>query len=142
MAPSQVDRGTCRRRNQKKWVLLQTVGIEPTLLRTRALSVRLNRSAKTAILQVSPIHDVHVVSENDRYDFMAQWQRVGFQTRRLGVRFPLRSSTFFGSTTQPLTTFFPLPSPHPRRHKQIGLRVKIFPRRDLNPGLVGENHIS
>jgi hypothetical protein len=27
---------------------LQSVGIEPTLLRTRALSVRLNRSAKTA----------------------------------------------------------------------------------------------
>ena len=28
---------------------LQSVGIEPTLLRTRALSVRLNRSAKTAL---------------------------------------------------------------------------------------------
>ena len=27
---------------------MQSVGIEPTLLRTRALSVRLNRSAKTA----------------------------------------------------------------------------------------------
>ena len=32
---------------------------------------------------------VHVVN-----DFMAQWQRVGFQTRRLGVRFPLRSFHF------------------------------------------------
>jgi hypothetical protein len=30
-----------------------------------------------------------------RCDFMAQWQRVGFQTRRLGVRFPLRSFTTF-----------------------------------------------
>ena len=29
---------------------MQSVGIEPTLLRTRALSVRLNRSAKTALL--------------------------------------------------------------------------------------------
>ena len=28
---------------------MQSVGIEPTLLRTRALSVRLNRSAKTAL---------------------------------------------------------------------------------------------
>ena len=35
---------------QKNWFALQTVGIEPTLLRTRALSVRLNRSAKSAIL--------------------------------------------------------------------------------------------
>jgi hypothetical protein len=34
---------------QKKKGVLQSVGIEPTLLRTRALSVRLNRSAKTAI---------------------------------------------------------------------------------------------
>jgi hypothetical protein len=30
--------------------MMQSVGIEPTLLRTRALSVRLNRSAKTALL--------------------------------------------------------------------------------------------
>ncbi len=30
---------------------MQSVGIEPTLLRTRALSVRLNRSAKTAAVQ-------------------------------------------------------------------------------------------
>jgi hypothetical protein len=28
-------------------------------------------------------------------DSMAQWQRVGFQTRRLGVRFPLGSVLFF-----------------------------------------------
>jgi hypothetical protein len=28
-------------------------------------------------------------------DSMAQWQRVGFQTRRLGVRFPLGSFFFF-----------------------------------------------
>jgi hypothetical protein len=32
---------------------MQSVGIEPTLLRTRALSVRLNRSAKTAITNTS-----------------------------------------------------------------------------------------
>ena len=32
---------------------LQSVGIEPTLLRTRALSVRLNRSAKTANWRLS-----------------------------------------------------------------------------------------
>ena len=31
--------------------MMQSVGIEPTLLRTRALSVRLNRSAKTASVQ-------------------------------------------------------------------------------------------
>jgi hypothetical protein len=30
---------------------MQSVGIEPTLLRTRALSVRLNRSAKTALME-------------------------------------------------------------------------------------------
>jgi hypothetical protein len=69
---------------------LQSVGIEPTLLRTRALSVRLNRSAKTAsltklVVSIGPVTN----------DFMAQWQRVGFQTRRLGVRFPLRSFYFF-----------------------------------------------
>ena len=66
--------------SQKK---VQSVGIEPTLFRTRALSVRLNRSAKTAMWKTE--------SKND---FMAQWQRVGFQTRRLGVRFPLRSFIF------------------------------------------------
>ena len=32
--------------------MMQSVGIEPTLLRTRALSVRLNRSAKTATVQI------------------------------------------------------------------------------------------
>ena len=31
--------------------MMQSVGIEPTLLRTCALSMRLNHSAKTAILQ-------------------------------------------------------------------------------------------
>ena len=62
---------------------LQSVGIEPTLLRTRALSVRLNRSAKSAYMTA--------IQKND---FLAQWQRVGFQTRRLGVRFPQRSFTF------------------------------------------------
>ena len=35
------------------------MGIEPTLLRTRALSVRLNRSAKTAILVAVAVHHVH-----------------------------------------------------------------------------------
>ena len=39
-----------------KLFTLQTVGIEPTLLRTRALSVRLNRSAKSAILTVWKSH--------------------------------------------------------------------------------------
>ncbi len=72
---------------------MQSVGIEPTLLRTRALSVRLNRSAKTAIhrLWSKTIH----LGYRGRSDFMAQWQRVGFQTRRLGVRFPLRSFSIF-----------------------------------------------
>ena len=41
-------------------MLLQTVGIEPTLLRTRALSVRLNRSAKTAI--------AYIVGTNSNYN--------------------------------------------------------------------------
>ena len=78
--------------------MVQSVGIEPTLLRTRALSVRLNRSAKTAVTLVQ-VRDskskVHVGYYTK--DFMAQWQRVGFQTRRLGVRFPLRSFAFFNS---------------------------------------------
>jgi hypothetical protein len=39
---------------------VQSVGIEPTLLRTRALSVRLNRSAKTANL-LRPTHAGQVV---------------------------------------------------------------------------------
>ena len=34
---------------------LQSVGIEPTLLRTRALSVRLNRSAKTASIGLDDV---------------------------------------------------------------------------------------
>ncbi len=74
-----------------------------------------NRSAKSAILWLWRSH-AHVLEI--RYDFMAQWQRVGFQTRRLGVRFPLRSSLF------------------------LCILQKVFPCRDLNPGLVGENHIS
>ena len=37
--------------------MMQSVGIEPTLLRTRALSVRLNRSAKTASLGTRTIHE-------------------------------------------------------------------------------------
>ena len=35
------------------------MGIEPTLLRTRGLSVRLNRSAKTAVLVTVAVHHVH-----------------------------------------------------------------------------------
>lgn len=61
-----------RSRVQKKSEVLQSVGIEPTLLRTRALSVRLNRSAKTAILQVSAgqrVHDICVVPVN-----MTSWR--------------------------------------------------------------------
>ena len=37
-----------KHREFKQKVFLHSVGIEPTLLRTRALSVRLNRSAKSA----------------------------------------------------------------------------------------------
>jgi hypothetical protein len=50
---------------QKSVKSMQSVGIEPTLLRTRALSVRLNRSAKTAIPTMvcpGPRLDVGVVS--------------------------------------------------------------------------------
>jgi hypothetical protein len=55
----------------KKVGHLRTVGIEPTLLRTRALSVRLNRSAKSAIVHTMASHDVHVVaSEID----MTSWR--------------------------------------------------------------------
>ena len=36
---------------------MQTVGIEPTLLRTCALSMRLNHSAKTAPQESPPKHD-------------------------------------------------------------------------------------
>ena len=50
---------------------LQSVGIEPTLLRTRALSVRLNRSAKSATVHYSVSHHVHVVAnETD----MTSWR--------------------------------------------------------------------
>lgn len=48
----------CKVPGTKKSEVLQSVGIEPTLLRTRALSVRLNRSAKTAILQELAGHHV------------------------------------------------------------------------------------
>ena len=51
--------------------MLQTVGIEPTLLRTRALSVRLNRSAKSAIIYKSASQDVHVV---DKEADMTSWR--------------------------------------------------------------------
>jgi hypothetical protein len=55
----------------KKIGHLRTVGIEPTLLRTRALSVRLNRSAKSAIVHTLATHHVHVVtSETD----MTSWR--------------------------------------------------------------------
>ena len=47
----------------KKLGHLRTVGIEPTLLRTRALSVRLNRSAKSAIVQKMASQNVHVVAK-------------------------------------------------------------------------------
>ena len=40
---------------------MQSVGIEPTLLRTRALSVRLNRSAKTAITR----QQVHLQAKSE-----------------------------------------------------------------------------
>ena len=40
-------------KSKKSKKSMQSVGIEPTLLRTRALSVRLNRSAKTAIPEFS-----------------------------------------------------------------------------------------
>ena len=50
---------------------LQSVGIEPTLLRTRALSVRLNRSAKSAIVQKMASHNVHVVA---RKTDMTSWR--------------------------------------------------------------------
>jgi hypothetical protein len=46
----------------KKLGHLRTVGIEPTLLRTRALSVRLNRSAKSAIVHTMASRHVHVVA--------------------------------------------------------------------------------
>ena len=57
---------------------MQSVGIEPTLLRTRALSVRLNRSAKTA-----PLGKRTTTHENNS---MKQCQT--------GVRFPLGPFTF------------------------------------------------
>ncbi len=111
--------------------VLQSVGIEPTLLRTRALSVRLNCSAKTANMtyieivvnsRTDVVRNLKVANVGRCYkvlsitfDSMAQWQRVGFQTRRLGVRFPLGSTFSFAK--------------HPR---PIG--SKSFPRRDLNPG--------
>jgi hypothetical protein len=55
----------------KKVGPLRTVGIEPTLLRTRALSVRLNRSAKSAIVQKMASHNVHVVA---RKTDMTSWR--------------------------------------------------------------------
>jgi hypothetical protein len=45
----------------KKVGHLRTVGIEPTLLRTRALSVRLNRSAKSATVHTLVGHHVQVI---------------------------------------------------------------------------------
>ena len=170
--------------DQKKVVQLQSVGIEPTLLRTRALSVRLNRSAKTAIpcaaMAISNVGCCSMLSSS--YDFMAQWQRVGFQTRRLGVRFPLRSSPFLVPLPSPcLPWVWDTPKTRPWDSNPgppvgagddglgahlVGLEdsppstkvdgegsasvwavlapqlAKDFPRRDLNPGLVGENHIS
>ena len=51
---------------------LQSVGIEPTLLRTRALSVRLNRSAKTAITPPTAIYDVQCRLQ--RYADMTSWR--------------------------------------------------------------------
>jgi hypothetical protein len=46
----------------KKVDHLRTVGIEPTLLRTRALSVRLNRSAKSAIIHEMASPNFHVLA--------------------------------------------------------------------------------
>ena len=52
---------------------------------------------------ISPLSYVTPASTRTvRADYMAQWQRVGFQTRRLGVRFPLWSVCFCKSNTAKL----------------------------------------
>ena len=48
----------------------------------------------------TPIHSKHALQQirpkiASRTEAMAQWQRVGFQTQRLGVRIPLASYLFF-----------------------------------------------
>ena len=42
---------------------MHSVGIEPTLFRTRALSVRLNRSAKSAYNRYLDIHIINIFKE-------------------------------------------------------------------------------
>ena len=90
---------------------MQSVGIEPTLLRTRALSVRLNRSAKTALCSTRI---------QERFHGAMATRRI--PDPKIGGSIPSEIIHFFFNPT-----------------KQDN---KKFPRRDLNPGLVGENHIS
>ena len=92
---------------------MQSVGIEPTLLRTRALSVRLNRSAKTALC---------LTKIQERFHGAMATRRI--PDPKIG-----------GSIPSEVTTFFV-------RWERAREHQKMFPRRDLNPGLVGENHIS
>jgi hypothetical protein len=92
---------------------MQSVGIEPTLLRTRALSVRLNRSAKTALC---------LTKIQERFHGAMATRRI--PDPKIG-----------GSIPSEIIHFFLLFNPTKQDNKK-------FPRRDLNPGLVGENHIS
>ena len=91
---------------------MQSVGIEPTLLRTRALSVRLNRSAKTALC---------LTKIQERFHGAMATRRI--PDPKIGGSIPSEVITFLRPAKAPLSK-------------------KSFPRRDLNPGLVGENHIS
>ena len=69
-----------------------TITVLPALILMSAQIVS-TQSDKFVILQDSP-RQIAMWAEA-----MAQWQRVGFQTQRLGVRIPLASHLFFGFLT-------------------------------------------
>ena len=69
-----------------------TITVLPALILMSAQIVS-TQSDKFVILQDGP-RQIAMWAEA-----MAQWQRVGFQTQRLGVRIPLASHLFFGFLT-------------------------------------------